>query len=55
MLCGVGYGTNILSKKSKNIIGIDYSKIAIKLPKNHQNNKIKFYESDIEILNTKKI
>ena len=46
--CGVGYGTNILSKKSKNIIGIDYSKIAIKFAKkNHQNNKIKFYESDI--------
>ena len=46
--CGVGYGTSILSKKSKNIIGIDYSKTAIKLAKkNHQNKKIKFFESDI--------
>jgi 2-polyprenyl-3-methyl-5-hydroxy-6-metoxy-1,4-benzoquinol methylase len=46
--CGVGYGTSILSQKSKNIIGIDYSKTAIKLAKkNYQNKKIKFFESDI--------
>jgi 2-polyprenyl-3-methyl-5-hydroxy-6-metoxy-1,4-benzoquinol methylase len=46
--CGVGYGTNILSKKSRNIIGIDYSKPAIKFAKqNHQNKKIKFFESNI--------
>jgi 2-polyprenyl-3-methyl-5-hydroxy-6-metoxy-1,4-benzoquinol methylase len=46
--CGVGYGTNILSQKSKNIIGIDHSKTAIKFAKkNHKNKKIRFFESDI--------
>ncbi len=46
--CGVGYGTNLLSKKSKNIIGIDYSKSAIKFAKeNYKNKKIKFFESNI--------
>ncbi len=46
--CGVGYGTSILSQKSKSIIGIDYSKAAIKFAKkNHKNKKIKFYESNI--------
>ena len=46
--CGVGYGTNILSKKSKNIIGIDYSKSAIRFAKeNYKSKKIKFFESNI--------
>ena len=46
--CGVGYGTHLLSKKSKNIIGIDYSRPAIKFAKeNYKNKKIKFFESNI--------
>lgn len=53
--CGVGYGTSILSKKSKNIIGIDYSKTAIKIAKqNYKNSKISFYESNILNFNYKK-
>ena len=53
--CGVGYGTNILSTKSKNIIGIDHSKTAIKFAKkNYKNKKIKFFESDIINFNYKK-
>jgi 2-polyprenyl-3-methyl-5-hydroxy-6-metoxy-1,4-benzoquinol methylase len=46
--CGVGYGTKILSQKAKNVIGIDYSKAAIKFAdKNYKNNKINFFESNI--------
>ena len=46
--CGVGYGSNILSKKAKSIIGVDYSKSAIKFAKqNHNKKNIKFYESNI--------
>ena len=46
--CGVGYGTSILSQKAKSIIGIDYSKAAIKFAKqNYKNKKIKFIESNI--------
>lgn len=53
--CGVGYGTNILSQKAKNIIGIDYSKAAIKFAiQNYKNNKIKFIESNILKYNNRK-
>ena len=46
--CGVGYGTSLISKKAKNIIGIDYSKAAIKFAnQNYKNKKIKFIESNI--------
>ena len=53
--CGAGYGTNLLSKKSKNIIGIDYSSTAIKFAKeNYKNKKISFFESNILNFNYKK-
>ena len=46
--CGVGYGTSILSQKAKSIIGIDYSKAAIKFAtQNYKNKKIKFIETNI--------
>ena len=54
--CGVGYGSNILSKKAKSIIGVDYSKSAIKFAKqNHNKKNIKFYESNILKFKFKKI
>ena len=46
--CGVGYGTSVLSQKAKSIIGIDYSKAAIKFAtQNYKNKKIKFIETNI--------
>jgi 2-polyprenyl-3-methyl-5-hydroxy-6-metoxy-1,4-benzoquinol methylase len=53
--CGVGYGSSLLSQKAKNVIGIDYSKTAIKFAnKNYRNSKIKFFESNILNFNYKK-
>jgi len=53
--CGVGYGSSLLSQKAKNVIGIDYSKTAIKFAnKNYRNKKIKFFESNILNFNYKK-
>ena len=37
--CGTGYGSYILSIKSKNVLGIDYSKEAIIFAKNNYNSK----------------
>lgn len=47
--CGSGYGTQILSKIVKKIVGIDVSKEAITYAKNNfQSNNINFFEANLE-------
>jgi 2-polyprenyl-3-methyl-5-hydroxy-6-metoxy-1,4-benzoquinol methylase len=53
--CGTGYGSFILSKKSKNVTSIDYSKTAISLAKkNYSSKNISFKNENINNFITKK-
>ena len=46
--CGVGYGSYLISKNCKSIIGVDFSKSAIQYAKNYYKRKnIKFINMDI--------
>ena len=46
--CGSGYGSNILSKKAKSVLSLDYSWPAIKFAKeNFKSKKIKFIKTNI--------
>ena len=49
--CGTGYGSFIISKNSKKVIGVDMSKTAIEHAKfNFKNKKINFIQKDINNL-----
>lgn len=52
--CGNGYLTKKITKKFKNVVGVDQSKSAIKFAKKNYKGKIKFINSDLENLNLKK-
>ena len=46
--CGTGYGSNLLAKKAKSVLGIDYSKEAILFAKaNYQSKNITFKVDNI--------
>ena len=50
--CGNGYGTNILSKSAKSVVGVDISKEAIDFAtKKYENKNVEFYQSDAKSLN----
>ena len=53
--CGTGYGSNLLAKKAKSVLGIDYSKEAILFAKaNYQSKNITFKVDNILNFNFKK-
>ena len=53
--CGTGYGSNLLAKKAKRVLGIDYSKEAILFAKaNYQSKNITFKVDNILNFNFKK-
>lgn len=50
--CGNGYGTEILSKSAKKVVGVDISKESIDLAiKKYKNRNVEFYQSDAKSLN----
>ena len=46
--CGFGYGADMLSQFSKNVVGIDKNPTAISVAKNKYRSKVKYFVYDIE-------